>query len=66
MAMVRPCRDGYAIEANLDLQELLKIKPYRFLVSGHSYESMVSTIGHLTLIKAETLDCHDPTGLQGG
>lgn len=59
MAMVRPSHDGYAIEANLDLQSLLKAKRYRFVVSGHSHEPMVRTIGDLTLINAGTLDRHD-------
>lgn len=59
MAMVRPYQDGDPIEANLDLQELLKSKRYRFVVRGDSHESMVRTIGHLTLINAATLDRHD-------
>ena len=59
MAMVRPSHDGYAIEANLDLQMLIKSKRYRFVVSGHSHEPMVRTIGKLTLINAGTLDRHD-------
>src|SRR5262249_10529093 len=38
MATVRPSHDGYAIEANLDLQNLIKEKRYRFVVCGHSHE----------------------------
>lgn len=59
MATVRPHHEGYAIEANLELQKLLKSKQYRFVVSGHSHEPMVRNIGKLTLINAGTLDRHD-------
>lgn len=59
MATVRPHHEGYALEANLDLQALLKSKQYRFIVSGHSHEPMVRSIGPLTLINAGTLDRHD-------
>jgi hypothetical protein len=38
MATVGPHHEGYALEANLDLQALLKSKQYRFIASGHSYE----------------------------
>lgn len=56
MATVRLDHEGYAIEANLDLQALLKAKRYRFVVSGHSHEPMVRRIGNITLINAGTLD----------
>ncbi|HSS95827.1 MAG TPA: metallophosphoesterase family protein [Terriglobales bacterium] len=59
MAMVRSSHDGYAIEANLDLQTLIKSKRYRFIVNGHSHEPMVRTIKGVTFINGGTLDRHD-------
>jgi putative phosphoesterase len=59
MAVVRPSHVGYAVDANLDLQKLLKSKSHRFVVSGHSHEPMVRKIRNLTLINAGTLDRHD-------
>lgn len=59
MATVRPHHEGYALEANVELQELIASKQYRFIVSGHSHEPMVRSLGHLTLINAGTLDRQD-------
>jgi len=56
MADLRPDDEGYALESNLALQDLLKAKRYRFVVNGHSHVPMVKTIGQMTIINAGTLD----------
>jgi putative phosphoesterase len=46
---------GYAIDANQELQTLLKHKRYRFVINGHSHQAMVRHFPGLTVINAGSL-----------
>ena len=50
MADLKPEDSGYAIEANLDLQELIRSRQYRFVVNGHTHCRMVRHFGDLMVI----------------
>lgn len=61
MAQLRPDDEGYAIEANLELQELIRSQRYRYVVCGHTHRRMVRRFGGLTVINGGTLlRGHDP------
>jgi predicted phosphodiesterase len=61
MATLHPDDYGYAIEQNWALQELLRKRRYRFVLSGHSHHRMVRQIDHLTVVNAGTLKRdHEP------
>ena len=62
MAKVEPDDSGYALDANLDLQELLSNRAYRFVVNGHTHRAMVRHFAHVTVINAGTLRRHDTPG----
>lgn len=49
---------GYALESNLELQELLQSGRYHFLINGHTHRRLVRRFGKLVLINAGTLK-HD-------
>ncbi len=52
---------GYAVEQNWALQELLRSRRYRFVLNGHSHHRMVRQLDQLTIINAGTLkQSHDP------
>jgi predicted phosphodiesterase len=57
MAQLRPDDEGYAIEANLELQELIRSQRYRYVICGHTHHRMVRRFGpdRLTVINAGTL-----------
>jgi putative phosphoesterase len=55
MADLKPGDYGYAIEANLELQELIRSQQYRFVVNGHTHCRMVRHFGDLTVINVGTL-----------
>jgi putative phosphoesterase len=55
MAMVREDDEGYSLDFNLALSELIKSKHYTFVANGHSHHAMVRTIEKLTIINAGTL-----------
>jgi predicted phosphodiesterase len=58
MAKVGPHDFGYALDANDDLQDLLRGGVYRWILNGHSHQRMVRDIGGVTLINAGTLARH--------
>ena len=62
MADLKPEDYGYAIEANLELQELIRSKKYRFIVNGHTHNRMVRQFGDLTVINVGTLRCYAGPG----
>jgi putative phosphoesterase len=55
MADLKPEDYGYAIEANMDLQDLIRSGRYRFIVNGHTHRRMVRNFGDLTVINVGTL-----------
>ena len=61
MGRVGPDDFGYAIDANADLQELVRARIVRFVINGHTHRRMVRRFGNLTIINAGTLyGGHDP------
>jgi len=62
MADLKPEDYGYAIEANLDLQELIHSQQYRFVVNGHTHCRMVRHFGDLTVINAGALRSYEGSG----
>jgi predicted phosphodiesterase len=55
MLGVKPDDEGYALEANLELTQLLVAKKYRYVLAGHTHRRMVRQFGELTLVNAGTL-----------
>jgi predicted phosphodiesterase len=65
MAKVGPHDFGYALDANDDLQNLIRGGAYRWILNGHSHRRMVRAFGGVTLINAGTLwRLHDPCFLE--
>ena len=62
MADLKPDDYGYAIEANLELQELIRSKQIRFVVNGHTHCRMVRSFGNLTVINVGTLQRYGVSG----
>jgi len=62
MADLKPGDYGYAIEANLELQELIRSQKYRFIVNGHTHRRMVRHFGDLTVINAGALRSYEGSG----
>ena len=59
MATVWPEDEGYALQANFALRELIESRQHRFVVCGHSHKPMVRSIQSLIIINAGTLDRRD-------
>lgn len=55
MLGVRPDDEGYALEANLELSQLLASRKYRYMLNGHTHRRMVRSVGDLTIINGGTL-----------
>ena len=55
MGHVGPDDFGYAIDANADLQKLIRAGTVRFVINGHTHRRMVRRFGELTIINAGTL-----------
>jgi predicted phosphodiesterase len=55
MVRLKPDDYGYAIEANTDLQNLIRDGKYRYVINGHTNYKMVRHFGNLTIINAGTL-----------
>lgn len=61
MGSIQPDDYGYALEANLSLNRLIRDNQYRFVINGHTHKRMVKQIKHLTIINAGTLfHVHQP------
>ena len=52
MKKVRDDDEGYALESNFELQEIIHSGQYRFMVNGHTHYRMVRNFGGLTVINA--------------
>ena len=56
MVGVEPEDEGYALEANVDLQQLIDRADYRLIINGHTHSRMVRRFGRkLTIVNAGTL-----------
>jgi predicted phosphodiesterase len=55
MAKVTPDDFGYALDANDDLQKLIRNSPYRWILNGHSHRQMIRDFNGLTIVNAGTL-----------
>lgn len=55
MAKVGRYDRGQALALNQPLQELLAEKRYRYVINGHSHQSMVRNLGPVSIINAGTL-----------
>lgn len=62
MTRLEPDDYGYAIDANLELQELIRSEQYRFVVNGHTHRRMVRHFGDLTVINVGTLQRYSGSG----
>jgi predicted phosphodiesterase len=61
MVRLNPDDYGYAIEANTDLQNLIRDRKYTYIINGHTHYKMVRHFGKLTIINAGTLKHeHEP------
>jgi predicted phosphodiesterase len=59
MGKVQPDDEGYALEANWELQELVKPGRLRYMINGHTHRKMLRTFDGLTVINAGTLICYE-------
>ena len=65
MAKVGPDDFGYALEANDDLQNLLRNRYFRWVINGHSHRRMVRPFPGMTIINGGTLESnHSPCFLE--
>lgn len=55
MNRVYPDTEGYELESNLALSNILKAKEYRFVINGHTHEPMVRRIQRLVIINGGSL-----------
>jgi predicted phosphodiesterase len=55
MQRLGPDDEGYALESNLALAELVAAKKFAFVVGGHTHERMVRRFGDLVFVNAGTL-----------
>lgn len=55
MASVKPDDFGYALESNVELQQLVAEGAIRVVLNGHTHRAMVRTFGQLTIVNAGTL-----------
>jgi predicted phosphodiesterase len=55
LAQLKPWDEGYALQANEDLQELVRERRYALVVGGHTHRRMVRTFQGVTVINAGTL-----------
>ncbi len=58
MAKVNPDDFGYALEANDDLQKLLRGRLYRWILNGHSHRRMVREFQGVTVVNAGSIQRH--------
>lgn len=55
MVAIRPDDEGYAIESNEELQELLRSREYDWMIHGHSHRPTDRQMGWLRIVNAGTL-----------
>jgi len=59
MNRVYPDTEGYELESNLALANVLKAKQYRFVINGHTHQRMVRRIQRLVSINGGSLCSQD-------
>ncbi len=52
MCNLRPDDEGYALESNFDLQNLLFADHFRWMINGHTHQRMVRRFGNLVNINS--------------
>lgn len=62
MQRLYPDDDGYALESNFALEELLTDAVYRWFVGGHTHAPMIRHFGPLTVLNPGTLSRRDRPG----
>lgn len=62
MQRLFPDDDGYALESNVALEELLADGVYRWFVGGHTHVPMIRSFGALTVLNPGTLCRRDRPG----
>jgi predicted phosphodiesterase len=55
MNKLNPDDEGYALESNFTLQELINSGKYQLMINGHTHLRMVRKFHHLTVINAGSL-----------
>jgi predicted phosphodiesterase len=55
MAGVKPDHQGYDIDFNTELQSLIALRKYRFVLNGHTHRPMLRSFGSLSIVNAGTL-----------
>jgi putative phosphoesterase len=55
MGELRPEDEGYALESNYEMQELVRGRRYGFVVAGHTHQVMVRRIGETWFVNPGTL-----------
>lgn len=55
MARLTPDDYGYAIESNMELQELIHSQRYKFIINGHTHQRMVRSFAGVTIINVGKL-----------
>jgi predicted phosphodiesterase len=55
MVGVKPDHQGYDIDFNTELQALIRLGKYRFVLNGHTHRPMLRSFGALSIINAGTL-----------
>jgi predicted phosphodiesterase len=59
MKTVKPHDEGYALDANYELHDLIASRAWRLMLCGHSHQRMVRRIGGLAIVNAGSL-LHQP------
>jgi predicted phosphodiesterase len=60
MQRLKPDDEGYALESNVALAELVDAKRWAFAVGGHTHERMVRSFGEIVFVNAGALVGHAP------
>ena len=55
MSLLRADDQGYAVESNTELQELIRGGEFRLVANGHAHERMVRSFGRLTVVNGGAL-----------
>lgn len=62
MNRISPDDFGYAIELNLELQQLVQEREFCYIINGHTHLRMVRSFDSLTIINAGTIKRNEQTG----
>jgi len=62
MGQLKAADEGYALDNNWELQQILRDDHFRYMVAGHTHEEMVRRLGRMTVINAGTLSREHQSG----